>query len=973
MRNLPRRSRGLLLALSLALAPALALVPTHAHGQPQPASGSDLAQVRKLVDHADYAEAEAALKPLLGQKAAQLLEAEIELRTGRYAEAAQAAKGAASDKSLADDAAALRAEALASVGKMSEAIQVLRDVEQDPDARRARLLLGEYLIATGKRGDARAPLMTLISDYNSDAINSKDPVGLSMVGRAAHLLRSAKDANEAFNDAEKAGAKTRVETLLWRSELFLDKYDPGHAGQVVEEAAKLSPSDPRVRVELARVKLENSMDFDGAEHELEHALKVNPHLTDAYFVKAGLALRDLDIEAADRAADEGLKTNPNDLELLSMKAAIRFLSDDKPGFESFKAKVFGLNPEYSDFYQIVGDYAEWEHRYDDIVAFMREAVKVDGRDAKAYATLGLNLIRAGKEDEGVEALRKAWDYDKFNVRVFNTLNLYEKDIANDYVTVEGQTFRIRYNKAEKAILERYVPRMLEEAWGSMVKRYHFTPTTPVAIELYADSEHFSVRTSGLPEVGIQGVCFGHTLALMSPHAAPFNWGNVLWHELGHIFAIQLSKNHVPRWFTEGLSEYETIIRRPEWQREEDPALFAGLQAGKIPAVAAFNKAFTHVDNIEDVTMAYYAASQIIVFLVERYGFDKTIAMLPKWGAGERTPAVVREALGVSAEELDKQYRDWLKTRLARYDRQYVPNLHAPPLDDAQEAAVKDPKSARKAVELGLALLHAGKDAEGKAALEGALRIDPKDPDATYALAELALDDEKPDDAGRLLQSLVTNGHDGYTIRMKLAVIAKQKKDDKGVVASLWAAYHLDPTQSEPLAHLVEIFHKTRDGAQEMDALRKLVLLEQHDREAWDRLLEGLVARGQWQEAVKVGESTLFVDVANPEVHRLYARALARTGRWISAIYEYNSAIIAGAEPDSAAEIYRELAKAYDKLGQAQFATDARGYQKLMEKRAAEAADEDGDRPRKKRRDAPPSAGDDGGQPPRKGRDADPKR
>ena len=72
------------------------------------------------------------------------------------------------------------------------------------------------------------------------------------------------------------------------------------------------------------------------------------------------------------------------------------------------------------------------------------------------------------------------------------------------------------------------------------------------------------------------------IAAMSPAAATFNWGNVLWHELGHVFAIQLSKNHVPRWFTEGLSEYETIVRRPEWQREEDPALFAAPEGRPHP-------------------------------------------------------------------------------------------------------------------------------------------------------------------------------------------------------------------------------------------------------------------------------------------------------------------------------------------------------------------------------------------------------
>ena len=54
-------------------------------------------------------------------------------------------------------------------------------------------------------------------------------------------------------------------------------------------------------------------------------------------------------------------------------------------------------------------------------------------------------------------------------------------------------------------------------------------------------------------------------------------------EVGHVFAIQESKNHVPRWFTEGLSEYETIIRRPEWAREEDQALYLALRRG-VPVI-----------------------------------------------------------------------------------------------------------------------------------------------------------------------------------------------------------------------------------------------------------------------------------------------------------------------------------------------------------------------------------------------------
>jgi cellulose synthase operon protein C len=853
--------------------------------------------------------------------AAAIGRANVAILRGDYAQAEKELGGVKSGKE--------RAEGLASQGKTAEAIAVLKEVEKEDDARRARLLLGELLIRSGKRADASVPLRTLIDDYNADKIKATDPEGLSMVGRAAHLLRSPRDANDAFNEAEKAGAKTRVETLLWRAELFLDKYDPGHAGQVVKEALKLAPRDPIAHVTMAQVKLENALDFAGAEADLNQALDVNPNLPQAYFVRAGLALRDMDIAAADAAADKGLKVNPSDLELLSMKAAIRFLADDRPGFEAAKKQVLAVDPEYSNLYQIVGEFAEWEHRYDDIVKMMAEATQIDKQDAKAYATLGLNLIRAGDDAGGVAALRTAWEKDKFNVRVYNTLNLYEKDIATGYVTVDGTPLRIRYQKDDKPILERYVPRMLEEAWGSMVKRYGFTPKTPVQIELYADTQSFSIRTSGLPNVGIQGVCFGQTLAAMSPSAAPFNWGNVLWHELGHVFAIQLSKNHVPRWFTEGLSEYETILRRPEWKREEEPALFAALKAGRIPAVDGFNKAFTHVDSIEDVTMAYFAASQILVFLGDQFGFDKIVSMLPRWANGERTPEVVKESLGITSDELDRRFRAWLTPRLDRYTKMYVPDLHAPPLDDARKAVQKEPKNAKRYVELSLSLLADGQKPEADATLEEALRLDPKQPDAHYVKLKMAFAAKDLKEAARLINKMIADGNDGYALRLKAADLAEMEKDEARMKTNLEAASRFDPSQEEPIQGLFDLAHKQKDAEGELAALRQIAMIDQHDRRVWGMLLERLVERGLWEEARKVGESAMFIDVQNPKVHRLYARALARTGNFVSAVYELNSALVCKPKPKEQAEIYGELAKAYDKLKQDEMAKQARDFQKQV--------------------------------------------
>ncbi len=620
-----------------------------------------------------------------------------------------------------------------------------------------------------------------------------------------------------------------------------------------------------------------------------------------------------------------------------------------PGFTALKKQVLALNPEYSTFFQIVGEYAEWEHRYDEIVKMMKEAIKIDNADAKAFATLGLNLIRAGREKEGRAQLAKAWTRDKFNVRVMNTLNLYDDVIDKKYVTVDGTTFRLRYHKHDLPILERYVPRMLDEAWASMVKRYGFTPTTPVGIELYADRQHFSVRTSGLPNIGIQGVCFGKTLASMTPTAANFNWGMVLWHELAHVFAIQQSRNRVPRWYTEGLSEYETIIQRPEWRREKYLELYEGYREGKIPKVAKFNRAFTHAEGVSDIIRGYFAASQIMVFFAEKFGFAKVVSALNKWGEGKRTKKVMEEAFGLSPDELDKRFRAWLKPRLSRYEKQFVPDLNPPKsLEEARKKLQASPNDPKLLVKLALGLAAKGQLGKAEATVALALKQDPKQPDGLYTMLRIAMQKEQYDQAQKWVDRLIAAGHDGYAVRMKAADLAETKKDKKKMRTQLWAAHRLDPSQAEPLQALYDLAHQDKDADGELVALKSLAKLDQHDSRVWKRLLAQLLERGRWEQARKVGQSAIFVDVSDPDIHLMYARALARTGRQISAIYELNSAIITRPKPKKMAAIYRMMAEGYRKLGRKDYAQQAEEHAQRVARKSKRLSPTDDESLRPKR-------------------------
>jgi tetratricopeptide (TPR) repeat protein len=864
-----------------------------------------------------YAEAERAFRAELAgtqRPRASLGLAETLLSTGRYAEAAELARSAAAaDPKLWPRAAELEGRALHRQGELAQAESVLRRVENDPAARGARLLLGEVLIELGRRKDARAPLLSVIEDYNEDRIDARDGRSLALVGRAAHLLRSPRDANEAFSEAEASGAFDR-RLLLWRAELFLEKYDPGNAEEIVNEVLARAPNDADALVLLAHVRLDQALDFEEAERLARRALAVNPKLAEAYFVLGGVALRDQELELVEKNVTLGLAVRPGDLRLLSLRAAARFVAADPASFEAARRDVLGRNPEYSTFYAIVGEYADWEHRYDAIVELMREAVNLDPDDPVALASLGVNLMRAGREKDSVTALSRAFSLDPFNVRVFNTLELFEKIIPKHYVSTPGPMFSIRYHERDRPVLERYVPALLERSWKTLVEHYGFTPETPVGIELYAERQHFAVRTSGLPETEIQGVCFGHTLASMSPQKESFNLGMTLWHELAHVFHIQLSKSRVPRWFTEGLAEWETKLARPSWTREHDPELFEMRRAGRLPRIEAMNRAFTRAEQLSDIATAYYASSQLVQMLGEQHGMKRLSQMLKLWGDGKRTAEVFQGALASLPADADRRFGEGLDKQLGRYKTQFVPLTRSGTTEEARAAVDKAPKSAEKHTALALSLPRSGDAAAAKQALARALALDPRFADARFLDARLVFAEKRGDAAIQRLEALIADGHDGFAVRMLLSEAAELGRRADLHRASLEAAASLDPTQVGPLLGLLGLAQERKDEDAMVALLKKIVVLSEHDAGAHRALLERLIARGEFEEAREFGEGALWVDILGFEMHYLFAQALIGRSDFKRAEFELETALLCNAEPEQIAEAKARLQEVRAKLG-----------------------------------------------------------
>ena len=347
-----------------------------------------------------------------------------------------------------------------------------------------------------------------------------------------------------------------------------------------------------------------------------------------------------------------------------------------------------------------------------------------------------------------------------------------------------------------------------------------------------------------------------------------------------------------RWFTEGLAEYETIIARPEWRREMDHDLHAAIVAERLPAIVDMNRAFTHARSAQDMMVAYYASSQMVVFIAERFGFERVPRMLRAWGEGRTTPEVIQQVLGVSAADLDTQFRAHTRTRLAALDTQFSVDLSAyTDLEALQQAATAAPNDASALARLAAARLIHGDTEAATADLARALELDQNEPVALYLTARLALAEENLPAARAALEKIVATGRDGFDLRLLLGRAALAAEDVPAARAHLEAATRLQPWRSTAWLALYEIGTQSEDADLRRRALGRLVDLEEHDRELHARALDLAIEERRFDDAVSLGQRSLLLDPGRVESHMALAGALGERAAHADALYEYDTALL----------------------------------------------------------------------------------
>jgi tetratricopeptide (TPR) repeat protein len=471
-------------------------------------------------------------------------------------------------------------------------------------------------------------------------------------------LEQFQQANEEFRIATTPPDSNALYRVRWGM-LLHERFNNADAAGLFKEALQRDPANASAYFGLALVSADG-FDSKAAEYA-DKALTLDPKLVEAHELLANLALEDADTKKAIAQADDALALSPDALDAMAIHAAVELLADRSP--DAWFEKIRKINPGYGAAYARVAHHLELHYRYDDAIAYYRKAIEADPHLWSARSQLGINLMRMGKEEEPLQQLEMCYNNGYRDAATVNSLRLL--DSYKNFVTYKDNITILRLRKNEAELLHPYFDTELHRIIATYEKKYKMKLPTPVQVEVYPDHEDFAVRTMGMPGLGALGVTFGEVVAMDSPSGrkpGDFNWGSTLWHEMSHVFILTATKHRVPRWFTEGLAVHEEGEASPEWSDRVTPEVLVAMRDKKLLPVTQLDRGFVFPEYPSQVVVSYFQAGSICDYIKSRWGSDKLLDMVHSYAQLKTTPEVIQQDLGLSPEEFDKQYMQWMDKR-----------------------------------------------------------------------------------------------------------------------------------------------------------------------------------------------------------------------------------------------------------------------------------------------------------------------
>lgn len=761
--------------------------------------------------------------------------------SGAHGESTRMARQAIEDYGPKEEWQLLLIKSLLAQGHYPEALREMTNaLSSNSWSVRLRWAAREVFQANGQSRRAESMVDEIINTVSAQPRAYREAADLLTFGQAA-LIRGAdpkRVMDTVLETAKRADPKLR-ELYLVAGELALDKHDFALAAKKFEEGLKVYPNDPDLHFGVARAYAPSDPTITKAS--IESSLEVNTNHVGSLLLLADRSIDAEEYTQAGKLLDQVLAANPWQADAWAYRAVLAHLRNQPEAEQEARQTALKFWPTNPRVDHLIGRKLSQNYRFAEGATHQRQALKFDPFYLPAKAQLAQDLLRLGQEEEGWRLAEEVHRVDGYDVEAFNLSTLHET--LSGFATLTNGHFVVRMVSHEA---ELYGPRVLElltRARETLVAKYGVQLDQPTLIEIFNEQKDFAVRTFGMPgNPGYLGVCFGNVITANSPasnQGHPVNWEAVLWHEFCHVVTLQMTRNKMPRWLSEGISVHEELQANSAWGQHMTPKYREMILEGELTPVSKLSSAFMTPETPLHLQFAYYQSALVVDYLVRKAGYPKLRAVLEDLATGTEINSALEKHIAPMRV---------IEPEFARFARERAQKL-APGLDWEKPAA----------------LLVGSRSAAGPISVVDAMRADH----ATEDYEEWA--------------RKRTNNF--YVLTRQASELLEQR-DFSAVVQVLNGLVALYPDyigEDSPYRHLARAHQALGNTEDELQAWTTLARLDDEALDAYKRLMEIHAQRGNWSAVLANANRYLAVNPLVPEPYRRLALAAEATEDFRTAI------------------------------------------------------------------------------------------
>ena len=778
--------------------------------------------------------------------AAEIDAAQQQFKTGRYEKCLELSRKAIDDGAYSAEWRVLMIKSQMAIGQYDKAADDMDIVLLHyPVSMRLLELAHTVYLHNNQPDRADDAIKRLVRVGTSRNLRFISPEDLVALGKALLLFGEEPRVvlDELFTRAIKNDPNC-MDAYLAAGDLALAKQDYKLAADQFRDALKRFGKDPDVHFGLARAFYES--DRKQMIQSLDAALYINPNHVPSLLL---LAEHQIDCEEYAGAAellDKAISVNPWNPDAWAYRVVLAHLANDSQAVKSCREKALKFWPTNPRVDYLIGRKLSQKYRFAEGAAYQRQALKFDPKYLPAKIQLAQDLLRLGTEQEGWKLADEVHAGDAYNIEAYNLSNLH--DHLSKFATLRADGFVVRMDKHEADVYGDMVIDLLQKARTKLCEKYETQLDKPVVVELFDNQQDFAVRTFGMPGGdGYLGVCFGDVITANSPNLQrPTSFKAMLWHEFCHVVTLNLTKNKMPRWLSEGMSVYEESQHDPTWGQQMNPEYRGMILGGKLTPISKLSGAFLSPPTPSHLQFAYYESALVVEFIVKQYGLDSLKAILTDLAQGG-------------------QINNAISTYVA-------------PMKDIEE---EFEKFARKRAESLAPQVDFEQPEKGQ--------VDPTD---RVALAEWLK--EHPNNFWALTQ---------YA---KALLANRQWAEAKKPLEKLIKLYPQYSGEDNAYLLLAEAHRQLDETQAEQDVLGKLAMISSDAAYAYSRLIEIAAEKEDWQQVIKYGDKSMAVYPMLAQLHWQLGRANEALGRDEQAIESYKRLLLL--DPADPAEINYRLGR-----------------------------------------------------------------